>query len=53
MKGLTGQSEAVNNVFSNELDENDLAILRVSAQFLSQALEEAEDITLMEGENFE
>jgi hypothetical protein len=33
--------------------ENDLAILCVSARFVSQALQEAEENTLLEGENFE
>jgi hypothetical protein len=33
--------------------ENDLAILRVIARFVSQALQEAEENTLLEGENFE
>jgi hypothetical protein len=30
--------------------DNDLAILRVTARFVSQALREAEDITMTEGE---
>ncbi len=47
-----GAIEVVNNMFSNEFDENDLAILRVTARFVSQALQEAEDITLLEGEKF-
>ncbi len=37
---------------SNEFDENDLAILRLSARFTGRALREAEDITLLEGEKF-
>lgn len=45
-----GAIEVVNNVSANEFDENDLAILRVAARFVSQALQEAEDITLLEGE---
>ena len=45
-----GAIEVVNNISSNEFDENDLAILRVCARFVSQALQEAEDITLLEGE---
>lgn len=45
-----GAIEVVNNVSSNEFDENDLAIFRVAARFVSQALQEAEDITLLEGE---
>ncbi|MCP4390484.1 MAG: GAF domain-containing protein, partial [Gammaproteobacteria bacterium] len=47
-----GAIEVVNNMFSNEFDENDLAILRVTARFVSQALQEAEDITLLAGEKF-
>lgn len=47
-----GAIEVVNNMYSNEFDENDLAILRVTANFVSQALQEAEDITLLEGEKF-
>lgn len=35
---------------TDEFDEKDLAILLVSARFVSQALQEAEDITLLEGE---
>ncbi len=45
-----GAIEVVNNRSSNEFDENDLAILRVTARFVSQALQEAEDITQLEGE---
>jgi GAF domain-containing protein len=45
-----GAIEVVNNNSGNEFDENDLAILRVTAVFVSQALQEAEDITLLEGE---
>lgn len=48
-----GAIEVVNNMSSNEFDEYDLAILRVSARFVCRALREAEDITLLEGENFE
>lgn len=44
--------EVVNYMSSNEFDENNPAILRVSARFVSQALPEAEDITLLEGEKF-
>ncbi len=44
-----GAIEVVNNMSSDRFDENDLAILRVTARFVSQTLEEAEDITLMEG----
>jgi GAF domain-containing protein len=45
-----GAIEVVNNMSSDLFDDNDLAILRVTARFVSQALEEAEDITLMEGD---
>ena len=45
-----GAIEVVNNISSNEFDDNDLAILRVTARFVSQALQEAEDITQLEGE---
>ena len=45
-----GAIEVVNNISGNEFDENDLAILRVTARLVSQALQEAEDITLLEGE---
>ena len=45
-----GAIEVVNNRYSDVFDENDLAILRVTARFVSQALREAEDITTMEGE---
>ena len=44
-----GAIEVVNNLTSDEFDENDLAIMRVAARFVSQALEEAEDITVREG----
>lgn len=47
-----GAIEVVNNMSSNEFDESDLAILRVTARFVSHALQEAEDITLLEGEKF-
>ena len=40
-----GAIEVVNNRSSDEFDDNDLAILRVTARFVSQALREAEDIT--------
>ncbi len=45
-----GAIEVVNNRYSEVFDENDLAILRVTARFVSQALRQAEDITTMEGE---
>ena len=41
-----GVIEVVNNNSNNDFDENDLAILRVTARFVSQALQKAEDITL-------
>jgi len=47
-----GAIEVVNDFSSDAFDENDLAILRVTAGFVSQVLEEAEDITLMEGREF-
>lgn len=45
-----GAIEVINNKSSAKFDENDLAILRVTARFVSQALAEAEDITLQEGD---
>jgi GAF domain-containing protein len=45
-----GAIEVVNNMSSDQFDDNDLAILRVTARFVSQALQEVEDITLMEGD---
>jgi signal transduction protein with GAF and PtsI domain len=48
-----GAIEVVNNMSRDKFDDNDLSILSVSAGFVSQALQEAEDITLMEGENLE
>jgi len=45
-----GAIEVVNNMSSDQFDDNDLAILRVTARFVSQALQQAEDITLMEGD---
>lgn len=45
-----GAIEVVNNMSSDQFDENDLAILRVTARFVSQALQQAEDITLMGGD---
>jgi GAF domain-containing protein len=45
-----GAIEVVNNISSEKLDDNDLAILRLTARFVSQALQEAEDITMTEGE---
>lgn len=43
-----GAIEVVNNLSSAQFDENDLAILRVTARFVAEALREAEDITLMQ-----
>ncbi|MFT5504545.1 MAG: GAF domain-containing protein [Gammaproteobacteria bacterium] len=45
-----GAIEVVNNLSGIVFDDNDLAILRVTARFVSQALQEAEDITLLENE---
>ncbi len=45
-----GAIEVVNNMFSDQFYSNDLAIMRVTARFLSQALQHAEDITLMDGD---
>jgi GAF domain-containing protein len=47
---IYGAIEVVNNRSSDEFDDNDLAILRVTARFVSQALREAENITLLESE---
>jgi hypothetical protein len=35
---------------SDQFDDNDPATLRVTTGFVSQALQQAEDITLMEGD---
>jgi hypothetical protein len=35
---------------SDQFDDNDLAILRVTTGFVSQALQQAEDMTLTEGD---
>lgn len=43
---IYGAIEVVNNISSEEFGQNDLAILRVTARFVSQALREAEDITI-------
>jgi hypothetical protein len=37
----------VNNNSKDNFDEYDLAILRVTARYVSQALQKAEDMTLM------
>ncbi|MDH3534344.1 MAG: GAF domain-containing protein, partial [Gammaproteobacteria bacterium] len=42
---IYGAIEVVNNLSSDDFDDNDLAILRVTGRFVSQALREAEDIT--------
>lgn len=47
-----GAIEVVNNLSSDPFDENDLTILNVTASFVSQALREAEDMTLMESKEF-
>ncbi len=46
---IYGAIEVVNTVTSDEFDESDLAIMRVTARFVSHALIEAEDITIREG----
>jgi len=43
-------TEVVNNMSSEQFDDNYPATLRVTARFVSQALQQAEDITLMEGD---
>jgi len=45
-----GATEVVNNMSSDQFDDNYPATLRVTARFVSQALQQAEDITLMEGD---
>ncbi len=42
-----GAIEVVNNNSNDHFDENDLAILRVTARYVSQALQKAEDMTLL------
>ena len=42
-----GAIEVINNSSNDDFDDNDLAILRVTARFVSQALQKAEDITLL------
>ncbi len=42
-----GAIEVVNNKSNDDFDENDLAILRVTARYVSQALQKAEDMTLL------
>ena len=45
---IYGAIEVINNNSDNDFDDSDLAILRVTARFVSQALQKAEDITLWE-----
>ena len=47
---IYGAIEVVNTLSTEPFDENDLTIMRVTASFVSQALREAEDITLTESE---
>ena len=42
-----GAIEVVNNNSNDDFDENDLAILKVTARYVSQALQKAEDMTLL------
>lgn len=42
-----GAIEVVNNNSNDDFDENDLAIMRVTARYVSQALQKAEDMTLL------
>lgn len=42
-----GAIEVVNNNSNDDFDENDLSILRVTARYVSQALQKAEDMTLL------
>jgi transcriptional regulator with GAF, ATPase, and Fis domain len=42
-----GAIEVINNNSNDDFDDNDLVILRVTARFVSQALQKAEDITLL------
>ncbi len=42
-----GAIEVVNNSSNDDFNENDLAILRVTARYVSQALQKAEDMTLL------
>lgn len=43
-----GAIEVVNSRTSEEFDDNDLVILRITARFAAEALRDAEDITLMQ-----
>ena len=42
---IYGAIEVINNNSMEDFDENDLAILRVTARFVSQALQKAEQVT--------
>jgi GAF domain-containing protein len=42
-----GAIEVINSSSNGHFDDNDLAILRVTARYVSQALQKAEDITLL------
>ncbi len=42
-----GAIEVVNNNSNDDFNENDLVILRVTARYVSQALQKAEDMTLL------
>ncbi len=42
-----GAIEVVNNNSKDNFDDYDLAILRVTARYVSQALQKAEDMTLL------
>ncbi len=44
---IYGAIEVINSSSTDYFDDNDLAILRVTARFVSQALQKAEDITLL------
>lgn len=44
---IYGAIEVINSSSTDHFDDNDLAILRVTARFVSQALQKAEDITLL------
>ena len=45
-----GFIEVNNNMSSDRFDDNQLAILRATTGLVSHALQQAEDITLMEGD---
>ncbi len=46
---IYGAIEVVNTMTGHEFDESDLAIMRVTARFVSHALRDAEDLTIGEG----